>query len=169
MKALSRLMYRSFVVTSLALLSCANILSAQEKFAVTPSDQDLFGKVGEDYKVRVRLHGKETDPTEYTLKIKVRKITADVANSLTVADATGDVEIRDKTGNLITEIKVKNGQDYFKITPKTSAAGQNLVIQLYNDDANKPVGYMVLAVKPTTVDAEKEIKTVSTPIGVGRH
>jgi hypothetical protein len=75
MKALSCLLRRSFVIASLAFLCWSHSLFAQERFTVDPTDKDLFAKAGDNYDVRVRIKGKEEDPTEYTLKIKVWKVT----------------------------------------------------------------------------------------------
>ena len=173
MKALSCLLRRSIVLASFAFLCWSHSLFAQEKFTVDTTDKDLFAKAGDNYDVRVRIKGKEEDPTEYTLKIKVWKVTGEITGmppKLPVADAMGDVEIRAKTGDaLITEIKVKKGQENFRIKPLSAVEGQNLIIQIYNNDDNEPLGYMVLAVKSAAKEAEKDIKTVSTPIGVGRH
>ena len=153
-------MIRSFVIASLAALCCANNVVAEDGFVVTPSDQDLFGKVGDDYKVRVRVNGQAAGVTDI-LKIKVWKITSappdatQPTGTLALADAMGDVAVTDKNGKVITELPVRNGQEDFRIKPLTSA--------------NKPLGHMVLAINPATLKAEKDVKTVSTLIGVGRQ
>ena len=146
----------------IALAGCATDQqggAGTQRVSVSGDEGDLFAEAGKPYKLKVRTRGADSGKV---LNVQLRML---MYNGSTTS--VGRIIPATEVDHPPT-ITVENNQQKFDIVPKVDRR-MNILVQVSDSetqaDKTFPVGYTVIALKPTI----ETRPPVNSPIGVGRN